>query len=75
MQMETSRQTRSKQAEKVIGFGALQRASGAKEVSSKALVSQLAQKPTNDMISSPSQGTFRYELVSQMPSILAPKVD
>ena len=64
MQMLTSRQTRSKQAEKVIGFEALQKVSGAKEVSSQALVSRLAQKPANEMIESPSQGTFKYELVS-----------
>ena len=64
MQMLTSRQMRSKQAEKVIGFNALQMVSGAKEVSSQALVSRLAQNPTNEMVESPSQRTFKYELVS-----------
>ena len=58
IQMQTNRQSRSKLAEKLIGFEALQMVSGTKQVSSKALVSSLVRNPSMPGIETPNQGSF-----------------
>ena len=72
VQMSTGRQKKTKKAEKVIGFEAFKKVSGRKQVSSLALASSLARKPSI-MVDSPNSGSFKYEMGSNVPTILAPR--